>query len=166
MKYIKIIVYILLVLIAISIFGYFFRDINGNHNMKNIDFWEKNECTRGIPEPIFDSNIVEEHTFKLDLNAGKSIEEFYIDGVYYAVGQYGCYSFNIKFLLPIEKETFYKRDNKDYVYKNTISVIDTLLKKKDSSFIKIIRRVLDSELKSDLIHEYNHRIYEKDGRCG
>ncbi len=66
---------------------------------KNYNYWEENNCSRGVPEEIIDINKVNDYIFKIDNKKGFGLEEFKIYDNQYSIGHTGCSNFDLKFLI-------------------------------------------------------------------
>mgnify|MGYP001200963793 CR=1 FL=1 len=126
---------ILLVVVVLSI-----TFLSKKDNKKEVSYWEQNNCSRGIPEQIIESDLlVGQYSFKLDNQEGTALEEFEFNNKRYSIGHLGCSNFDIKILLPINKENLSRQvlieelknlreiSNSEYIFNDLINNFDTLI---------------------------------------
>jgi len=92
-----------------------------------MDFWTKNQCTRGIPEPIVnEAQKVEGYSFELDKIRGRSIEKLTFDkGDHLTVTNKGCESVWLVYSYELNSEVHeIDLEDKIAVSKKMLSLVD------------------------------------------
>ena len=98
MKYKRTIKWIVIIVIILLTIFTFISKIN----IRNKNFWKKNQCVREIPNSFIEKNYVTKYISRMDKLKGIYIEDFFINEKPYKIAQYGCSAFIVKYFIPID----------------------------------------------------------------
>ncbi|PID83439.1 hypothetical protein CSB11_01455 [Candidatus Campbellbacteria bacterium] len=124
------------------------------------NFWSKNNCFRPVPESfVIKNKFLKDYSVSLNKEKGYLLEKFVLNDKKFEVIQYGCNSFIIKFLVPIDESQVVKEINNNFLH-FVVDELDEVKKVYKDDFIKIISNILLE--KKDLV-KFNHVVYST---CG